>query len=137
MVSGSCFCGALQYETSLDDIKGKALCHCSDCHKVSGSTYSTNLIIPKNALKFTKGTPKTISKVCDSGNEITNSFCGDCGSTICREGETFGDNRVLKAGTLDGKTGLENAKPALELYAGQRISWVHNVEGTQDKPGLS
>ncbi|KAF2155085.1 hypothetical protein K461DRAFT_276272 [Myriangium duriaei CBS 260.36] len=135
MPTGGCFCGALQYETGLD-IKAKALCHCVDCRKITGSTYSTNYIIPQSDFKFTKGTPKTYSKTADSGNEITNYFCGDCGSLIFRKGATFGDNQVLKVGTLDDHDALDKAKPDVELYAGERVAWVEKTAGTSDKPGM-
>ena len=54
----------------------KALCHCADCRKMSGSIYSANVIIPDDGFKITSGKPKTISKKADSGNTITSYFCG-------------------------------------------------------------
>jgi len=62
------------------------LCHCTDCRKTSGATYSNNFIVPSANLKITKGTPKEISKIADSGKPITNCFCPDCGklsSSFC------------------------------------------------------
>lgn len=52
----------------------KALCHCADCRKISGSTYSTNAIFPSTQFKVTQGTPKQHSKTADSGNVITSHF---------------------------------------------------------------
>lgn len=78
---GGCFCGNVRIKYS-GEPQGKALCHCMDCRKITGSTYSTNLIIPGEGFEVTKGTPKTIAKKADSGNTITSHFCGDCGSTL-------------------------------------------------------
>lgn len=37
---------------------------------------------------------------------------------------TFGENKVFKVGILDGIDALNDAKPAVELYAPQRASWL-------------
>jgi hypothetical protein len=50
------------------------LCHCKDCRKITGSTYSTNAIYPESAFKLTSGKPKEHSTKADSGNHITSSF---------------------------------------------------------------
>lgn len=91
---------------------------------MSGSAYSTNVVIPNEGFKVTSGTPKTWSKKADSGAEVTTSFCGDCGTNLWRETSTFGDNRVLKVGILDEQSALNDAKPLVELYAPQRASWL-------------
>lgn len=66
-------CGNVRYTLEGDAVK-KALCHCLDCRKISGSTYSTNAIYPEQGFKFTKGTPKEHKKTADTGNVITSSF---------------------------------------------------------------
>lgn len=118
--------------------KAQALCHCADCRKITGSTYSTNAIIPGEQFKLVSGTPKTIAKKADSGKQITSHFCGDCGSTLFRTGETFGDAKIVKVGVMDNADALEQVKPAIELYAPERISWVGKVGGASqltDMPG--
>jgi hypothetical protein len=35
--------------------------------------------VPSANFKVTKGTPKEISKIADTGKEITSCFCPDCG----------------------------------------------------------
>ncbi|KAI2628539.1 Mss4-like protein [Hypoxylon sp. NC1633] len=120
---GSCFCGSVRISYEGEPLV-KALCHCTDCHKISGSTYSTNIIVPGAGFKLVSGTPKSISKIASSGKEITSYFCGDCGSTLWRDGASFGENKVIKVGVLDDPNALEEAKPAVELFSPGRISWV-------------
>ncbi|KAK1816612.1 hypothetical protein LTR12_008976 [Friedmanniomyces endolithicus] len=132
MPAGGCFCEKVQYKYE-GEIQGKALCHCRDCQKITGSTYSTNIIVPGDKFEVTKGSPKTISKKADSGNEITSHFCGDCGSTMWRDGKD-----VIKVGSLDDTKAFDDAKPAIELYAPERISWVSGVNGAsqlKEMPG--
>ncbi|KAL8833995.1 MAG: hypothetical protein Q9170_003969 [Blastenia crenularia] len=84
MNSGSCLCGQCTVQITADP-KLKALCHCLDCRKITGSTYSTNVLIPNDACTLVSGTPKQYTKGTNKGNQITSFFCGDCGTTIWRE----------------------------------------------------
>ena len=102
----------------------------------TGSTYSTNIIVPGDKFEVTGGKPKTFSKKADGGNEITSHFCGDCGSTMWREGKTFGTSKVIKVGSLDDPKAFDDAKPAIELYAPERISWVQSVGEAAQKQGM-
>lgn len=92
--------------------------------------------MPGDGFSVTKGTPKTISKKADSGKTITSYFCGDCGSTLYRAGETFGDAKIIKAGILDDPSALDDAKPVLELYASERVPWVSAVNGAEQKAAM-
>ena len=83
------------------------------------------------------GTPKQISKTADGGNKITSNFCGDCGTTLYREGATFGDSKVLKVGVLDDVNILNSHQPQAELYAPERISWVSKIDGAGQMTGMS
>jgi hypothetical protein len=105
-----------------------------DCRKITGSAFSTNIIVPADSFSLTKGSPKEFAKTADSGNTITSYFCGDCGSTIWRQTATYGDTRIVKVGTLDGNA-LEDAKPLAELFVGNRISWVGGIDGAEQKLG--
>ncbi|RYP43426.1 hypothetical protein DL768_009941 [Monosporascus sp. mg162] len=135
MPEGSCFCGKVRiaYE---GEPTGKAICHCLDCRKISGSTHSTNIVVPGSRFKVISGAPKTISKTADTGRQITSNFCGDCGSTLFREGEAFGDDKVIKVGIMDDINALEDAKPALELFAVRKASWILDVPGAKKLDGM-
>lgn len=114
----------------------QALCHCTDCKKITGSAYSTNLVIPSEGFEVTSGKPKSWAKKADSGETINTFFCGDCGTTMWRETPTFGDNKAFKVGVLDTLGGFNDAKPDLELYAPQRASWLQPVAGAKQLKGM-
>jgi len=82
------------------------------------------------------GTPESIPKISDSGKEIVSHFCGDCGTTLWRDGENFGKNKIIKAGILDDVDALNNNKPAVELYTEKRVEWVPAVAGATQKPAM-
>jgi len=132
MPSGSCYCGNVKISYTGTPI-AQGLCHCWDCRKLSGSTYSTNVIVPADGFTVT-GTPKAVPKKADSGADITNYFCGDCGTPLWGVGG-FGDNKVVRAGILDGEA-LESAAPQLEIYAERRLGWLREVEGATSVTGM-
>ena len=93
--------------------------------------------MPENGFKVTSGSPKTISKKADGGNTITNHFCGDCGSTLFRDGASFPGMKVVKAGVMDDVDALDQAKPAVELFAPERVSWVQEIPGAEQKKTMA
>ena len=91
--------------------------------------------MPEEGLKVT-GSPKPISKTADTGKTITSHFCGDCGTTLFRDGDTFPGKKIIKVGIMDDVNALNDAKPAIELFSEHRVSWIPAVEGTNDLKGM-
>ena len=129
------------------------LCHCLDCRKISGGSYSNNIVVPEDNFKLESGSafclpvccglvltivgkPKTISKVADTGKNITSHFCPDCGTTLYRTGESFPGAVIIKAGILDDAEWPNKNVPKGELFAGERVSWHPPVEGAAQMPGM-
>ncbi|KAF2260586.1 hypothetical protein CC78DRAFT_24682 [Lojkania enalia] len=133
---GGCMCGNVRYSVEGEPAM-KALCHCTDCRKITGSTYSTNALFPEEGFKVLQGTTKQHSKVADGGNTITSHFCGDCGSTMWREGPTFKGLKVIKVGTLDDPDALTKAKPDAELFTSTRVEWVSEVPNAKQLLAMS
>ena len=72
---------------------------------------------------------KSYSKTADSGKEIVSHFCDNCGCTLYRTGESFGDQAILKAGVMDDQNILQASKPQVELFAAKRVDWLPDLEG--------
>jgi hypothetical protein len=116
------------------------LCHCVDCNRLTGSVYSTNLLVPINNVSVDKGQPKIYSKPADGGATITSYFCGDCGSTIYRVTPTFKDMAIVKAGMFsefprsqqEGKWNVwEAARPKLEIFTSRQVDWIEKFKDTE------
>jgi len=95
------------------------------------------MIIKEDDFKVLSGNPKPISKTANSGNTITSYFCGDCGSTMWRDGPGFQGLKVIKAGTLDDVDALAKAKPTVELFTPTRVDWVDKIPGAIQKQTMS
>jgi len=95
------------------------------------------MIIKEDDFKVLSGNPKSISKTANSGNTITSYFCGDCGSTMWRDGPSFPGLKIIKAGTLDDVDALAKAKPTVELFTPRRVDWVNEIPGAAQKQTIS
>src|SRR6476619_1932526 len=80
-VDGGCHCGRITFEAEIDPAK-VLICHCTDCQSLSGSAFRTVVRVPTNAFRLLSGEPKIYVKQADSGNKLTQAFCGECGSPI-------------------------------------------------------
>jgi hypothetical protein len=142
--TGSCICGTLTIEMQGEpdvvvSIQTRpisahilhilqSLCHCHNCRKLSGSTYSTNAIFSESKFTVVSGEPKEFSGKGGSGNVATISFCGDCSSLMWVTSALRPEMVVVKAGVLDGDA-LEKLVPKGEMFTVRRPCWVKSVDG--------
>ncbi|KFY84800.1 hypothetical protein V500_08977 [Pseudogymnoascus sp. VKM F-4518 (FW-2643)] len=125
--TGSCKCSAIKIEMQGEpDMKG--LCHCTNCRKSTGSTYSTNAMFSKSAFTIISGEPKVYEAEGGSGNPAFVNFCGNCGSTMWTLTPLRPDIVVIKVGILDGDA-LEKLGPKLETFTSRKPSWMKSVDG--------
>jgi hypothetical protein len=70
--------------------------------------------------------------------DIKLSFCGDCGSPLCKEAdaEAFKGLKIVFGGTLDGQQALDEVKPAGELWVKYRASWLTALEDAGQMQGF-
>ncbi|KAK9366567.1 Mss4-like protein [Lipomyces kononenkoae] len=132
MVYGSCLCGDVKYELSGEPAM-IALCHCQECHKLTGSCFSTTLAIPEDnfSLKSGSRTLKTFEKKQESGMMLKIRFCPNCGTPIYKtaDAEQFKGIIIVLAGTLDDGLAINMGKPNVEFWTKYRTSWLEEVKG--------
>ncbi|THX68864.1 hypothetical protein D6D05_09250 [Aureobasidium pullulans] len=135
---GSCFCKKIQLELS-GEPHAIALCHCTDCRKISGSVYTLNFIVSTADLKISGSSPAENPKTSDSGKKYVNYFCKDCGSplyggAVDESGQL--QTAVVRAGCFDDLEVLKGKKPSVEIYTEQRMEWILPVEGAAQFEGM-
>ena len=114
MRMGGCLCGAVRYRVDGEPFH-VGRCHCADCRKRSGSTYTIYGKWPREAFEL-EGT------LVDFRGE---HFCPTCGSHIGLLDEPEGVELYL--GTLDeAPFGLV---PDAEVWIERREPWLPAVEG--------
>jgi hypothetical protein len=55
-IDGGCHCGYITYEAEADPEK-TTICHCTDCQRLSGSTFRTVVRVPGDTFKIIAGEP--------------------------------------------------------------------------------
>ncbi len=132
-ISGSCFCGLVEYEAELDEAS-IGICHCRDCQIFSGSAFRTSGIAPQHHFRITQGSPRSFSKVADSGAVRRMVFCGECGTHLCslplEESGGFVSIRVASCREFD------QLKPTAEIFCASRVAWLPALKGAVQFVGM-
>jgi hypothetical protein len=77
--------------------------------------------VPQDAVVIVQGQPKAWTRKADSGREINNLFCGDCGTRLFHERTYNPDTINVKPGTLDNTSWL---RPVGNVWTRNAQSWV-------------
>lgn len=96
---GGCLCGAVRYSYSARPLALNA-CHCSDCKKLSGSSYFAVVQSKGEAFSFT-GETTHHRKVADSGRGVDIHRCAACGTRLWHTPAASTELVFFAAGTLD------------------------------------
>ncbi len=75
-----CACGGLQ-ATCLGEPSRVSMCHCKDCQRRTGSTFSIAAFFPREAVAV-HGAERTYTRGSLAGPPVTFHFCPDCGSSV-------------------------------------------------------
>jgi len=116
---GGCLCGKIRYTAEADPVF-TALCHCKNCQKQAGTSFSVVVAIPASELSVT-GAVKTYEDTGDCGKPVHCNFFPSCGSPITSVVDSMPGLAFIKAGTLDDPSWL---KPTMEVYCDSVQPWV-------------
>lgn len=123
MLKGSCLCGGIRYEID-GDLGPVVNCHCAQCRKSSGASFTTNASVPAASFCFVAGAE--LLKEWESSAKVRRCFCGRCGSPILKRADSNPEIVRLRLGTLDTDPG---AKPSKHIYVGSKAPWVEIADG--------
>jgi hypothetical protein len=123
--TGGCLCGAIRYELAGEPVFQVA-CHCRDCQYTSGGAPTLAVVVPRAALKITKGEARTHWVTADSGAKVGRSFCAQCGTPIFSEPSGIGEIAVIKVGSLDDPSAF---KVQADIWMKSAQPWHRPHEG--------
>jgi hypothetical protein len=111
--TGGCLCGAIRYSLEGEPFH-VGRCHCADCRKESGSTYTIYGQWPRDAFTV-EGEYATYDG---------RTFCPRCGSSLF----TLEDEAAeVRLGSLDDAP--FELRPEAEAWIRRREPWLHEVDG--------
>ncbi len=99
-----------------------AVCHCDDCQKQTGTSFSVLIAVPDGTLEF-EGTEHmgVFEKIGESGGKVARRFCRQCGSPLFTTADRMPGVTFVKAGTLADRSWL---KPTLHFFCDSMQPWV-------------
>jgi hypothetical protein len=77
--------------------------------------------VPAAAFERTAGRPKSWQVTGESGDRVTRSFCGDCGSQLYGEVSIMPGFYFVKAGVLDDASWIE---PVSSFWGSSAQPWA-------------
>jgi hypothetical protein len=117
-LKGGCLCGQVRY--TVGEVATTAVCHCPDCQKQTGTSFSVVLAVPRASFN-TQGTLSLHTTTGESGGAVARHFCGHCGSPIYSAVDAAPGVLFVKAGTLDDTSAL---KPQVEFWCDTAQPWL-------------
>ncbi|KAJ3758888.1 DUF636 domain protein [Lentinula raphanica] len=125
-LSGSCYCGALEYELKLEFPRRSAY-----LSKAFGTNYGLTAKVPLTSFNYTSGHPKEFVGDNGSGTILHREFCDKCGSFILEYGDPVKNEfRFICVGSLDEPDALP---PKGEFFCESRSEWMPEISGVFHK----
>src|SRR3954471_4972220 len=107
--TGGCLCGAVRYEITQPPLVVYT-CHCTVCQRLTGSAFSSALVIAGEACHFASSQVQAFQRPANSGRTVIRWVCPGCGTWICNGAEPGtalpGTFVGIRAGTLDDTSWL-------------------------------
>jgi hypothetical protein len=119
---GSCLCGSFQFVVE-GPIRFLKNCHCSQCRKMTGSSFGTYARAKVDHLRVLSGA-STITTFERRPN-IQIAFCNRCGSPVPHPPPGSPEVEFL-AGLLDDDPGV---KLSFHIYVGSKAPWCELSDG--------
>jgi hypothetical protein len=117
-IKGSCLCGAVAFEMTGTPIRVNH-CHCVRCRKARGTAHATNLVLPLDGLRFTRGEELLTTFKLPEATYFTHVFCKLCGSSMPRldAGRAIA---IVPMGSFDDDPGV---RPERHIFVDSRAPW--------------
>jgi len=128
-VTGQCHCGNIRYEAEVDPATAR-ICHCTDCQRLTGTAFRTNIASRPGTFALTRGTPKIYIKTAESGTKRAHGFCPDCGTPLYATSTDANPSSYgLRVGGLDQRAQL--MPPVRQIWCRSALPWSMNIETVQ------
>ena len=126
-VTGQCHCGQIAYEAEVDPGTVR-VCHCTDCQRLTGTAFRTNIASLPGTFVLKRGAPKIYIKTAESGNKRAHAFCPECGGPIYStspepDPQAYG----LRVGSIDQRA--EFSAPARQIWCRSALPWSMDLSG--------
>jgi hypothetical protein len=117
--TGGCACGAIRYETTAEPVV-MFHCHCRDCQRASGGPFTSFVIVPAEAFRFSQGSVRFHDSPSHRGGKTHRGFCADCGSPILAKTDANPDIVAIRTASLDDASWFN---PQMDVWTSDAHPW--------------
>ncbi len=117
-IRGSCLCGGVSFVAEGTPV-GCWNCHCGRCRKGRSAAHASNLFMPLDAVRYTRGEDLLVSYKVPEALRFTQVFCRRCGSLLPFRNRARGAT-VIPMGALDDDPGVG---PQGHIFVGSKAPW--------------
>jgi hypothetical protein len=126
-VTGRCHCGNISYAAEVDPTTVR-VCHCSDCQRLTGTAFRTNVATLPGTFRLTGGQPKIYIKTAESGTKRAHAFCPECGAPIyATSTDPNPSSYGLRVGGIDQRGALP--PPSRQAWCRSALPWSMDISG--------
>ena len=118
-LTGGCACGAIHYETTAEPVV-MFHCHCRDCQRASGGPFTSFVIVPAEAFRFSQGSVRFHDSPSHRGGKTHRGFCADCGSPILAKTDANPDIVAIRTASLDDASWFN---PQMDVWTSDAHPW--------------
>jgi hypothetical protein len=105
-------------------------CHCSNCRRNTGSSFSTAAIVDRSDFSIVAG--QDLLSSFESSEGVRRHFCSRCGSPLFGTSERSPETLWISSGTLDEDPLV---RPSFHRNVGDRAPWVEITDGLEKFDG--
>ena len=128
-IHGSCQCGAVAFEATADPVMCRH-CHCIRCRKARSAAHASNLVVPVDGFRFTRGEASLASYKVPGAKFFAQIFCTTCGSPMPRVDPSRGIV-VIPMGALDTDP---NVRPRNHIFVASKAPWFEITDPLPQSP---
>lgn len=115
---GSCLCGAVAFEFDGSPLLARN-CHCGRCRRARSAAHASNLAVPAERLRFTRGGDGVAVYKVPEADRFSQGFCRTCGAPMPVVYQTRGI-AVVPMGALDDPPAVT---PDRHIFVASKAPW--------------
>ncbi|MFA5964041.1 MAG: GFA family protein [Sphingomonas sp.] len=120
MPIASCHCGDLSL-TCAGAPRKVSMCHCLDCQRRTGSSFSVAVFYARSQVTIDRGTSASFTRDSASGFPVTFHFCVRCGSNIFWHPARMPDLVGVAIGAFADP---DFPMPSQSVWTGDKHAWL-------------
>ncbi|XPS98928.1 hypothetical protein M3J09_008118, partial [Ascochyta lentis] len=130
--TGACLCKKVTFRVEGEELNF-AICHCTNCRRNCGATYTANAWFLDTRFEWTTGgdlLKQYNDRDTETGEVVHRWFCTNCGSPMLTKSPRMPGITIIPSGVFDGH---HNWKPSYEQWRQSKVCFVEPIRAVKDE----